>query len=121
VRGLFVTRDRQQLHARIEANVAAMFARGVEEEVAALPEQATGPTAAMTLGLREIRALLKGDITRLEAMIAITTATRRYAKRQITWFKNQHSFPLLNLTEFASERMLDESLRLLFKKRVARC
>ena len=114
VRALLVTRDREELNARIAANVAAMFERGVEAEVAALSEEKVGPTAAMTLGLREIRALLRGEISRAGAIEAITLATRRYAKRQMTWFKNQHDFPILNLTEFPDpDQQVTEAVKLL--------
>ena len=114
VRALLVTRDRDDLNIRIEANVRAMFDRVVEAEVAALPEEKVGPTAAMTLGLREIRALQRGEISRKAAIEAITVATRRYAKRQMTWFRNQHSFPVLNLSRFADhEQAIEEALQLL--------
>jgi tRNA dimethylallyltransferase len=114
IRPLLLMRDREELNARIAANVMAMFARGVEAEVAALPEERVGQTAAMTLGLREIRALLRGEISREEAILAITTATRRYAKRQMTWFRNQHDFPVLNLTQLPDpNEALAEALRLL--------
>jgi tRNA dimethylallyltransferase len=116
LRALLVIRDREELNARIAANVVSMFERGVEAEVAALPEERVGATAAMTLGLREIRALLRGEISRAEAIEAITTATRRYAKRQMTWFKNQHDFPILNLSEFSDpDQAVKEALRLLRK------
>jgi tRNA dimethylallyltransferase len=112
VRALLVLRDREELQARIATNVAAMFERGVEAEVAALPEEKIGPTAAMTLGLREIRSLLRGEISRTEALAAITTATRRYAKRQLTWFRNQHAFPHLNLSLFANpDQAVEEALK----------
>jgi len=114
VRALLLLRDREELHARIEANVKSMFARGVEAEVAALPPERVGPTAAGTLGLREIRHLLDGTMTREGARDAIVTATRQYAKRQATWFRNQHDFPVLNLSLFPEpEAALAEALRLL--------
>ena len=71
----------------------------VEEEVRALPE--VGPTAASALGLKEIRALIVGQISREECIAKIQQATRRYAKRQLTWFRHQTSFPQLNLTPFS--------------------
>ena len=114
IRALMLIREREELNVRIAANVTEIFARGVEAEVAALPEQKIGPTAAMTLGLREIRALLRGEISREEAMTAITLATRRYAKRQMTWFKNQHDFPVLNLTHYPDPDLAEEeALRVL--------
>ena len=111
-----MTRDRDDLNARITANVASMFDQGVEREVASLPEEKIGPTAAMTLGLRELRALARGEITRDEAEEAIASATRRYAKRQMTWFANQHEFPVLNLSRFPDAAAATaEALRLLGK------
>ena len=100
VAALLITRDREELKSRITGNVTSMFLRGVEQEVASLPEETIGPTASMTLGLREIRALLRGEISPQESKDAIDRATRRYAKRQMTWFRNQHDFPELNLSRF---------------------
>lgn len=93
VRAILVVRDKEDLHARIAANVEAMFAEGVVDEVASLPEERTGPTASGTLGLREIRAHLRGETSLVDCINAITRETRRYAKRQMTWFRNQHGFP----------------------------
>lgn len=98
VLGFLVTRSREELTSRIEVNVEAMFATGVVEEVAALPEESTGSTASKTLGLTDIRALLRGEISRAECIARITVATRRYAKRQMTWFRHQHDFTAIDLT-----------------------
>jgi len=114
VRFLLVERDREDLRERIAANVAAMFDRGVEEEVAALAVEKIGPTAAMTLGLREIQSLLRGEVGRREAIDTITASTRRYAKRQLTWFRNQHDSALVNLSRFSTSReMVEDAMRLL--------
>jgi tRNA dimethylallyltransferase len=73
-----------------------MFRNRVEDEVRAASD--VGSTAASALGLKEIRALLAGQLS-LESCIAkIQQATRRYAKRQLTWFRHQTTFPQLNLT-----------------------
>jgi tRNA dimethylallyltransferase len=79
--------------------VNAMFRDGVEDEVRTL--QDIGPTAASALGLKEVRALIAGQISREECVAKIQQATRRYAKRQLTWFRHQTSFPELNLTPFS--------------------
>src|SRR5207249_6882199 len=97
--GVLVLRDRDDLYQRINERVNAMFREGVEEEVCAL--QDIGPTAAKTLGLKEIRALIDGQISRAECIVKIQQATRRYAKRQLTWFRHQTTFPQLNLTPFS--------------------
>jgi tRNA dimethylallyltransferase len=97
--GVFLLRDRDDLYQRINERVNAMFRDGVEEEVRAL--QDIGPTAASALGLKEIRALIAGQISREECAARIQQATRRYAKRQLTWFRHQTTFPQLNLTPFS--------------------
>ena len=97
--GVLLLRDRDDLYQRINERVNAMFRSGVEEEVRAL--QDIGPTAANALGLKEIRALLDGQISRAESIARIQQATRRYAKRQLTWFRHQTTFPQLNLTPFS--------------------
>jgi tRNA dimethylallyltransferase len=97
--GVLLLRDRADLYQRINDRVNAMFRGGVEEEVRALPE--VGPTAASALGLKEIRALIAGQISREECIAKIQQATRHYAKRQLTWFRHQTSFPELNLTPFS--------------------
>ena len=111
VRGVMVVRDREDLRRRIAANVESRFGSGVVEEVAALSEGRTGATASMTLGLREIRAVVKGEMTRAEAQEAITTATRQYAKRQMTWFRHQHGFVELDATGCADPEAAAEKIR----------
>ena len=97
--GVLLLRDRADLYQRINDRVSAMFRAGVEEEVRVLSE--VGPTADSALGLKEIRALIAGQISREECIAKIQQATRRYAKRQLTWFRHQTSFPQLNLTPFS--------------------
>ena len=93
-------RDRQDLYQRINERVNVMFRDGVEDEVRTL--QDIGPTAASALGLKEVRALIAGQISREECIAKIQQATRRYAKRQLTWFRHQTTFPQLNLTPFSN-------------------
>jgi len=50
------------------------------------------------IGLREIRELLDGKISLLQCIAEIQQATRRYAKRQLTWFRQQTKFLPLNLS-----------------------
>jgi tRNA dimethylallyltransferase len=97
--GVLLVRDRHDLYQRINERVNAMFRDGVEDEVRTL--QDIGPTAASALGLKEVRALIAGQISREECVAKIQQATRRYAKRQLTWFRHQTSFPELNLTPFS--------------------
>ena len=97
--GVFVFRDREELYARINQRVEAIFESGVIEEVRVAGE--VSATASQMIGFREIRQLLNGpadagSIT--QCVVAIQQATRRYAKRQLTWFRRQTNFPPLNLS-----------------------
>lgn len=94
--GVFVFRDRAELYQRINLRVEKMFRDGVGEEVRALPDP--GPTAGKALGLREIQELLAGELSESECIARIQQATRRYAKRQLTWFQRQSNFEPLNLS-----------------------
>jgi len=94
--GLFLWRDRDDLLTRIDQRVAAIFDRGVVNEVRSVT--GISATAAGMLGLSEIRALIDGRISEAECMAAIQQATRRYAKRQLTWFRRQTNFEPLNLS-----------------------
>jgi tRNA dimethylallyltransferase len=93
--GVLLERERGELYDRINQRVEQMFAAGVVDEVRGAKD--IGPTAAQTLGLREIRALLAGEISQAECIAKIQQATRRYAKRQLTWFRHQTNFSSLNL------------------------
>ena len=94
--GVFVFRDREELYARINQRVEAMFENGVIEEVQAAGKVSS--TASQMIGFREIHELLDGKISIAQCIAAIQQATRRYAKRQLTWFRRQTNFSPLNLS-----------------------
>ena len=94
--GVFVFRDRDELYTRVNNRVEAMFENNVIEEVRAA--RAMSLTASQMIGLREIRELLAGKMSILQCIAAIQQATRRYAKRQLTWFRRQTNFEPLNLS-----------------------
>jgi tRNA dimethylallyltransferase len=94
--GVFVFRDRDELYERINRRAEAMFENGVIEEVR--NAGAMSLTASQMIGLREIRELLAGKTSILQCVAAIQQATRRYAKRQLTWFRRQTNFEPLNLS-----------------------
>ena len=94
--GVFVFRERDELYERINRRVETMFDRGVIEELRAAG--AMSETASKMIGLREIRELLDGKMSILQCAAAIQQATRRYAKRQLTWFRRQTNFQPLNLS-----------------------
>jgi tRNA dimethylallyltransferase len=94
--GLFIFRDREELYRRINQRVEAMFEGDVIEEVRAAG--ATSATASQMIGLRQIRELLDGRMSLSQCVAEIQQATRRYAKRQLTWFRRQTNFSPLNLS-----------------------
>jgi tRNA dimethylallyltransferase len=94
--GVFVFRDREELYARINQRVEEMFDNGVIEEVRAAG--VTSATASQMIGLREIHQLLEGGMSLLQCIAQIQLSTRRYAKRQLTWFRHQSNFETLNLS-----------------------
>ena len=95
-RGVFLFRDREELYERINQRVENIFQCGVIEEVRAVEE--TSVTASQMIGLREIRELLAGKKSVPQCVAEIQQATRRYAKRQLTWFRRQTNFAPLNLS-----------------------
>jgi tRNA dimethylallyltransferase len=94
--GVFVFRDREELYKRINQRVEGMFECGVIQEVRAAG--VTSATASQMIGLREIRQLLDGKMSLAQCIAEIQRATRRYAKRQLTWFRRQTNFFPLNLS-----------------------
>jgi tRNA dimethylallyltransferase len=94
--GVFVFRDREELYNRINQRVESMFRDDVIGEVRAAG--LTSETASQMIGLREIRELLAGNKSCSQCLAEIQQATRRYAKRQLTWFRRQTNFAPLNLS-----------------------
>lgn len=86
-----VERPRELLYARCDARVDAMLAQGALEEVASLLERGLDPVLPLmkAVGVRELGEHLAGSITLEEAVERMKMQTRRYAKRQLTWFRNQ--------------------------------
>jgi tRNA dimethylallyltransferase len=115
-KGVFVFRDRNELYQRINQRVEIMFARGVIEEVRAAA--VTSATASQMIGLREIRELLAGKKSLQQCIAEIQQASRRYAKRQLTWFRRQSNFLPLNLSFLThNEAVKWISLRILSEAR----
>ena len=81
--------DRQTLYARIDRRVEQMMAEGLLQEVQTLLQSGVpaGATAMQAIGYKELAAALRGECTVEEAVAAIQQGSRRYAKRQMTWFR----------------------------------
>ncbi len=88
---LILLPPRQWLYRRCDERFAAMLDQGAAEEVEALLSRKLDPDLPVmrAIGVREIAAWLHGEISREQAIAAGQRATRRYAKRQYTWFAHQ--------------------------------
>jgi len=82
---------REQLYQACDARFLAMMRRGAEAEVQALLARHLDPAlpAMKAVGVPELAQLIAGRLTREAAIAAAQQATRRYAKRQYTWFRHQ--------------------------------
>jgi tRNA dimethylallyltransferase len=80
---------REELTARLDARVTGMWAAGLPDEVEALIPAGieTGVTASRAIGYAQALGQLRGTLTRAEAIEQTQQLTRRYARRQVSWFK----------------------------------
>ena len=81
-------RDRADLYARIDSRVDEMLAQGLFDEVERLLAEGLSAdcTAMQAIGYKEAVLALRGELSRAEAAALIKQSSRRYAKRQLTWF-----------------------------------
>lgn len=90
-KGLVLDPPRAELYARCDARLAVMVEQGALDEVRAVEARGLDPAlpALKAVGYREFAAHLRGETTLDRALDAARQETRRYAKRQLTWFRNQ--------------------------------
>ena len=99
------------LDARLDERVGQMWQRGLVEEVRTLREGGLGKTAAQAIGYREVIDYLDGELSEAEAREQVAQHTRRYARKQMSWFRRDGNVHWLNasapeLTEQAVEYFL---------------
>jgi tRNA dimethylallyltransferase len=101
---------RNWLYTACDARFAAMIERGALAEAAAISARRLDPglPAMKAVGLPDLLRHLRGEISLGDAIASAQRATRRYAKRQLTWFRHQSTADLI-LTEQFSERLLHRS------------
>jgi tRNA dimethylallyltransferase len=90
-RKIVVLPEREELRARINRRFATMMDEGAIQEVEALLalDPPADVPAMKAIGVPQIAAMLKGEMSRSEVIEQASAATRQYAKRQMTWFRNQ--------------------------------
>jgi tRNA dimethylallyltransferase len=97
-----LTRPRPALYARIDTRVEAMVDAGLREETRQLYDRFGPAPLARTLGYAECLAEMLGELPENETVARIQQNTRRYAKRQLTWFRGDAVLQWLDLDECAT-------------------
>ncbi|SDQ42116.1 tRNA dimethylallyltransferase [Curtobacterium sp. UNCCL20] len=97
---LHLRRDREQLVTALHERAARMFERGLVDEVRALRERGLerGKTARAAIGYSQALEVLRGEATLDEAVEATGIATRKYARRQVSWFRRYADAAELDVT-----------------------
>jgi len=105
-------RNRENLYERINMRVDIMMDAGLYEEVEKVYKKYGENLEKINIiGYSEIIRHLKGECTLLEAVELIKRNSRRYAKRQFTWFKNDTSYIWYNLDEISEEEIAADVLQ----------
>lgn len=99
--GFLVVRPLEEAERRIRERTRALLEHGAIDEVRALPEEMSS-TAAKTIGVSSIRDYLEGRLSFEECFEQMALLTRRFAKRQRTWFRKESWLTPLDVTEAGS-------------------
>ena len=101
--------DRGKLYERIEQRVDRMCREGLFEETERLLDRGISPdsTCMQAIGYRQAAWALRGEIPRDEAVALIKQATRRYAKRQLTWFRRHEEALWLYADRLTTDEMAE--------------
>lgn len=84
-----LNRPREEIYRRINDRVDMMFEEGLVDEIEALEGKDLSQTARQIIGVSEVRGYLRGEYTREQAKDFMKMNTRRFAKRQLTWFRKE--------------------------------
>lgn len=114
-----LTMGRERLYQRIEERVDQMLKQGLAEEVRGLLERGYRPelVSMQGIGYKEIVPYCKGECTLEAAAEQLKTNTRRFAKRQLTWFRRQIDGIWLDM-ERALPEVMEETLACLAERRI---
>lgn len=105
--------DREYLYNRINLRVDIMLKNGLEEEARDYLAQPNTATSSQAIGCKELKPYFDGILTLEEAADNLKQATRRYAKRQLTWFRRNKEIRWLYIDTFPSkEDMYKEAFKI---------
>lgn len=115
---LCLTRDRENLYKRIDKRVEIMMEQGLYKEVEFLYKKYGGETLKKIniIGYSEFIDFFEGRITFEKAIEDIKRNSRRYAKRQLTWFRNQKDYIWFDLDKVKEDEIIKEIKELYLKE-----
>jgi tRNA dimethylallyltransferase len=99
-----LTRERKELYRIIDERVDKMFTAGLLEETESLLGKSPDRTAMQAIGYKELARHLNREIDREEAIRLIKRNSRRYAKRQFTWFRKEENIIWIDVTGIFDSR-----------------
>lgn len=100
-------KDRQNLYNRINKRVDIMVQQGLIEEAEKFRTLSYSKTAVKAIGYKELEPYFTGEITIEEALENLKRETRRYAKRQLTWFRRDEKIKWIYTDEITSQQIVD--------------
>ena len=104
-------KERQRLYDRINKRVDLMLDAGLENEARQMLGK-QGLTARQAIGHKELQPYIDGNITLDEAVEGLKRETRRYAKRQLTWFRRNENINWLYADEMSRDELVEKAVDL---------
>lgn len=109
---VFLTRSRDELYERINRRVDRMIEQGLIDEVKRIyMEYSESLYRINSIGYKELFAYFDGKSSLEEAVEKIKQESRRYAKRQMTWFRKEKDYIVYNLSEMSEEQIIEDILK----------
>lgn len=108
--------DRDFLYERINHRVGIMLQNGLEAEAKDYLSQKNTATSSQAIGCKELKPYFDGEITLAEAADNLRQATRRYAKRQLTWFRRNKEINWIMIDRFNSKTEVQNAAFEIIKK-----
>lgn len=102
-------RSRAKLYERIDNRVLRMLGDGLEEEARTYINLHKGATAAQAIGYKELEPYISGEMSLEEAVANLQCATRRYAKRQLTWFRKNPEMHWIYCDDYESTEEITQA------------
>ncbi|MBQ1951061.1 MAG: tRNA (adenosine(37)-N6)-dimethylallyltransferase MiaA [Clostridia bacterium] len=103
-------RERSRLYERIDQRVSRMAENGLLEEAGRVLETNPEATVTQAIGYKELQPYFSGDCSLEAALDALRQQTRRYAKRQLSWFRRMPQARMIYVDDYASASLLFDAI-----------